>query len=211
MQGLAPKSKIQNLKSICAIAFTLFIFVLLIVYPQFVDPFPLTKYKVGRFPKTYAYLRTQPKDVLVASVAKEADNIPIFAQRSILIGHEYAIPYHTGYYEQFRRRAIALLKAQYTTDKQELARFIEGYGIDFWLLETDAYSDDYLNEHWIRQYAAKAGLSSATPPFIAPLPNGELRRDSTQRPLLQRLQEKCMVLKEGNLKVIDTGCVVDSL
>ena len=78
-------------------------------------------------------------------------------------------------------------------------------------METDAYSDDYLNEHWIRQYAAKAGLSSAHPPFIAPLPDGELRRDSTQRPLLQRLQEKCMVLKEGNLKVIDAEYVVNSL
>lgn len=212
LDALLPKSNIQTLKSIGAIAFTLFIFILLLAYPQFVDPFPLTKYKVGRFPETYAYLRTQPKDILIASVAKEADNIPIFAQRSILIGHEYAIPYHTGYYDQFRRRAIALLKAQYTTDKQELAQFIEGYGIDFWLLETDAYNDDYLNDHWIRQYAAKAALAPDNTTFISLLPQEELRQEhSTQSPLLQRLQGRCTILKEGDLKVIDAGCVVNNL
>lgn len=34
----------------------------------------------------------QPQDIRIASLAEEANNIPTFAQRSILVGREYAIP-----------------------------------------------------------------------------------------------------------------------
>lgn len=196
---------------IAALACTLFLFSLLLAYPQFVDPFPLTKYKTGRFPDLYAYLRRQPPDTLVASIAKEADNIPIFAQRPILIGHEYAIPYHTGYYREFRQRAIALLNAQYTTDQQRLAAFIDTYGVDLFLLENNAYRDDYLQNHWVQQYLSELSIDSqkATLLDLRQAGLGGTKIPPARRPILQRKQGDCTVLREGNLRLIDAQCLLN--
>ena len=195
---------------ISALGCTLFLLTLLLSYPQFVDPFPLTKYKTGRFPDLYAYLRRQPPDTLIASVAQEADNIPIFAQRPILIGHEYAIPYHTGYYREFRQRAIALLNAQYTTDKQELAKFIDAYGVDLLLLENNAYRDDYFQNHWDQQYLPRLSIPKETTLLDLRLAGlGGAKTMPERRPIVQRKQDDCTVFREGKLRLIDAQCLLN--
>ncbi|NEQ95498.1 MAG: hypothetical protein F6K30_01985 [Cyanothece sp. SIO2G6] len=198
---------------------------LLLAYPLWVEPFPLTKYKIGRTPQIYAYLQTQPVDTVVASIAKTADNIPIFAQRSILVGHEYAIPYHTGYYDEFRQRAIALLQAQYSRDPDELIRFIQSYQVNFWLLEKNAYEPDFLRNHWTRQYLSDPNLSDpnlSDPTLtiatvsLGPEPLGPRSRDKSvnlsrsrrDRPVLQRWQPQCTVLTEADVYLIDAQCLV---
>lgn len=86
----------------------------------------------------------QPQDIRIASLAEEANNIPTFAQRSILVGREYAIPYHWGYYRQFRQRTLHLIRAQYSGDWATLQNFARKYGVDFWLLEKSAFALEYL-------------------------------------------------------------------
>ena len=66
------------------------------------------------------YLAEQPKDMLVASLSEEANNIPAFAQRSILVGREFAMAYHPIYFRQIKRRAVDLLQAQYSPDLKSL-------------------------------------------------------------------------------------------
>ncbi|MFP3344846.1 hypothetical protein R0J87_20425, partial [Halomonas sp. SIMBA_159] len=91
-----------------------------------------------------------PVDSLVASLAAEANFLPTFAQRSILVGSEYAIPYHWGYYQQFRQRTLDLISAQYTTNPDLLANFINDYQITFWLFDQSAFNVEYLAKNdWL--------------------------------------------------------------
>jgi hypothetical protein len=125
----------------------------LILYPASLKNFPKTSYSIGNAPHLYQFFARQPADIVIASLADEANNLPTFAHRSILVGQEYAIPYHLGYYRPFRKKAIALIDAQYTPNVTELRQFIQTYGIDFWLLEPNAFTADYIARHrWLRQY-----------------------------------------------------------
>ena len=172
-----------------------FTMALLLLYPLFVEDFPLTKYKQGHTPNLYAFLAETPSDTLVASVVDEVNNIPTFAQRSIFIGREYAIPYHLGYYKQFRERAIALIQAQYTSDLAELQDFIRRYGITYWILDKKAYEPDYAADIWIRQYLDE--VSETMDAF-----------KQGEAPALASIPNRCLALKEARLKVIDTACIL---
>ncbi len=109
------KNKIYGcIQKIFVLGFTFSLIILLLFYyPLLLKKFPKTAYKIGRFPLLYEFVQKQPKDTLVASIAEESNNLPTFSQRSILVGREYAIPYHLGYYNQFRQRIIDLLPAHY--------------------------------------------------------------------------------------------------
>ncbi|MGB3614498.1 MAG: hypothetical protein WBA10_11965, partial [Elainellaceae cyanobacterium] len=168
---------------------------LLLAYPAFVENFPLTKYKVGRTPQIYQFLREQPTDSRVASLAEEADNIPAFAARSIIVGREYAIPYHLGYYRPFRERAIALTQAQYTPQLSQLQDTIFQYEIDFWLLDRKAYDPDYLERNWVNQY--RADLEVALRPF-----------EAGTTPALALAVPRCRIMAEGRLQIIDARCIL---
>ena len=45
-----------------------------------------TGYVIGEFPSIYQFLQEQPKDILIASLNREANNLPTFSQRSIFVG-----------------------------------------------------------------------------------------------------------------------------
>lgn len=169
-----------------------------LLYPAFVEDFPLTKYKQGTAPDLYAFFQAQPKDIQVASVAEEVNNIPIFAQRSILVGREYAIPYHIGYYRSFQARAVDLIQAQYSPDAANVREFIHTYGVDYWIVDTKAYETDYLIQNWTRQY-----LPRLSEDIQSPL--------GWSNSVLRSLQAPCTVLTEGPLLVLDTACVLDAL
>lgn len=177
--------------------------VLVVVYPSIASQFPTTKYKVGSAPQLYKFLRNQPMDTLVASLSLEADNIPSFAQRSVLVAREYAIPYHWGYYGEFRERAIALIQAQYTPDLDALKAFINKYGIDFWVLDRRAYEEAYLETAWFDQYA---------PPTNQAL---QYVREGTPS-ALNGLRETCIPpdqVLEGlgsGLEVLDAACILNA-
>ncbi|MEQ8539840.1 MAG: hypothetical protein RIB93_20615 [Coleofasciculus sp. D1-CHI-01] len=172
-----------------------FITAALLCYPYLVEPFPLTKYKDGHFPALYQFFQQQPKDSLIASVSEEADNLPTFAQRSILVGREYAIPYHWVYYRQFRQRTIDLIQAQYSPDLEEVKQFIQRYGIDFWLLDNTAFTPEYLANHdWLRDYQ----------PVTL-----EAQERLTQgiTPALAGVVEDCSVFQMERFVVLQTSCI----
>ncbi|MFP4123716.1 hypothetical protein [Coleofasciculus sp.] len=172
-----------------------FIAAVLLFYPYLVEPFPLTKYKNGHFPDLYQFFQQQPKDSLIASVSEEADNLPTFAQRSILVGREYAIPYHWGYYRQFRQRTTDLIQAQYSSDLEEVKQFIQRYGVDFWLLDNTAFTPEYLANHdWLRDYQpvtleAQERLTQGIPPALA------------------GVVEDCSVFQMERFVVLQTSCI----
>lgn len=103
----------------------------------------------GLLASNWGFLATS----LIASLAEEANNLPTFAQRSILVGREYAIPYQLGYYRQFRQRTLELINAQYSPNLTAAKNLIHKYKIDFWLLDKAAFTPEYIaNNSWLKQY-----------------------------------------------------------
>lgn len=178
---------------------TIAIGVALLGYPQFVDRFPVTSYRVGRASALYEFLQTQPRETLTASLAGEINNLPTFAKRSILVGGEYSIPYHWGYYGPLRQRTLNLITAQYTTDPKVLQRFIQDYGVDLWLLDDQAFDLNALEQNgWLRQY------QPATAQAIATLHQGKT-------PTLQGAIPNCTVFQDQSFQVLDANCIVATL
>ena len=179
--------------SIAAIA------IALLFYPSFVENFPITAYKAGEAPALYEFFQQQPPESLIASLAEESNNLPTFAGRSILVGSEYAIPYHWGYYRQIRKRTADLITAQYSPDPRVLKNFIQTYGIDFWLLDPSNLSSQALADNdWLRQY------QPATEGAIAQLESG-------QQPALVHSIPDCKVFEDQGLVVLEAQCILETL
>lgn len=157
------------------------------------------RYQVGEAPELYEFLAKQPKDSLIASLSPEVDNIPSLAQRSILVGAEYAIPYHQGYYTQIRQRMIDLINAQYSPNIEEVKNFIEKYGVDFWLVDRRDYDDvEDIQKRW-RDYR----LNQYQPATTEAL--NRLRQEET--PALATLINRCSVVETGNLVLLQANCI----
>jgi hypothetical protein len=152
------------------------------------------RYVIGRFPAVYAFFAAQPKDVRIASLSLEANNIPSFSRRSVLVSRETMIPYHTGYFRQVRTRAVDLLRAEYTEDPGELAAFVRRYQPDFFVVESDAFTATWVRGAWIAQFN--------------PLSEEIVRRlEQGSVPALASLLDRCAVLYERNLVVVQAACV----
>lgn len=167
---------------------------LLLLYPLYAEQFPNTGYEQGKAIELYQYLAKQPKDSLVASLLSEADNIPIFARRSVLVAPEYAVPYHIGYATPFRKHAQALIAAQYTSDPQQLRHFIQQYGVDFWLIDRRSFDASTFQHEWIRQYPD--AIAAATQ---------NLQRG---QPIVQQQSQKCTVLQGRAWRLLKADCLI---
>ena len=190
----------QRGKLILAWGFTFCLGTGLILYPSVLKandyPFPSTLYTVGSVPELYKFFEAQPKDSVIASLVEEANNLPTFAKRSILVGGEgYALPYHQGYYTQVYQRTVDLIKAQYSQDLTEVKGFIEKYGVDFWLVERGFFKPNYIaNNGWIEEYQLAATDAEAT------IKQGNV-------PILVQGIKKCSTFKVKNLVVLQAKCI----
>ncbi|NEQ53500.1 MAG: hypothetical protein F6K11_25750 [Leptolyngbya sp. SIO3F4] len=166
-------------------------------YPLLLENFPKTLYVKGHEEPIYEYLKTQPKDTLVASLDYEADNIPTFAQRSILLAPEYSTPFHLNYYHQIRQRAEDLLLAHYTSDKTLLKTFNSHYSVDFWLINKAAFTPEYLANHryWANNYQ----------PLAQVLAN---RLNQGVSSVLQTKTNQCTVVQTDNFWLMAADCVL---
>lgn len=168
----------------------------LVFYPQIFwqKHFTNAGLVTGTEPALYEFFQQQPKDSLIATLSGEADNLPVFAQRSVLVSGKYAIPYHPAYYNQIRQRAIDLIKAQYSPDASEVQAFVQHYGVDFWLVDRTAFTAAYLDGRWLRLFEpanaeARAHLASAP------------------RPVVEQAMERCKVFETGTFVVLRATCV----
>lgn len=148
-------SVFQSFKFSFLIGFITLILASLLLYPSWVPFFPLVKYREGEAVEIYRFFQQQPKDIMIASLSGEVNQIPTFAQRSILVGREYMIPYQVGYYRQMNQRLLDLINAHYSPNLQEVKGFIQTYGIDFFLMERYAFTFDYFeNNDWMLEFEA---------------------------------------------------------
>jgi hypothetical protein len=178
---------------------TLTIFMAAIIScPAFMDEFPKTRYITGTQPALYEFFSHQPKNILIASLATEADNLPSFAARSVLVSRETAIPFHKGYYDQISQRASDLFRAQYTPDLDELRGFIQRYGVDFFLLDNDAFTPGYVEKNRWGKILRAAQSDALT----------KLKQGNT--PALANLADSCKVFQTEEFIVIDARRIQES-
>jgi hypothetical protein len=159
--------------------------------------YPNTDYLRGREPDLYAFLARQPKDALVASLDRAVDHIPTFAHRSILVGSEYAVPYHLGYYRPFRQRTVELIQAQYSPDLAAIQQLIRQYNVDLLLLDRAWWTAEYVERNdWIMQFESETGT-------LAGLRAG-------QRPALRDVARRCRVARGEESDLFGAQCLLDA-
>lgn len=171
----------------------------LVLYPLTLSGFPPTSLLSGKQGELYAFFATQPPDSVIASLAPEVNNLPSFAQRSILVGSETAIPYHTGYYRQIQQRAKDLIRAQYSPDPPVVKAFIERYGITHWLLAANGLRFPTLQNHrWAQQFQPEADAAGAV--FV-----------TGQTPILATVGDRCVTFQSQDYRVLDAQCLLTVL
>jgi hypothetical protein len=195
---LLKKTKSRNIlqKTIYS-TLALILGVVLIFYPHTTDDFVWTRYVVGNQTALYNFFQQQPKDILIASLSEEADNLPSFTRRSILVSREYAIPYHWGYYQKFRQRAVDLIEAQYTTDITLVKNFITKYNITHWLIENSSFTPEYIADNkWLKQHQTVAQNA------LKNLEQGII-------PVISKAQNNCNIFKSDRFTVLDSKCLTE--
>lgn len=181
------------------LALTGLIGALLILFPSFSPNFPATNYRVSGEGALYQFLQKQPQDSLIATLSDEANNIPTFARRSVLIGKEYALPFHLGYYRQIRQRSIELIQAQYSPDLAPVQQIIQRYGIDFWLLDRSAFAPGYLlNKSWLQSFQPAFSEASTR------LHQGKISA-------LEKRVNECAVFESQSLILLKATCITQPL
>jgi len=190
----------QGQRRLLAWGLTLGAIGLLVAYPLAVRGFPKANYVIGQAPDLYEILADYPNNTRIATLSGEASNIPTFAGKSVLVGAEFAIPYHWGYYREFRSRVETLLRAQYSPDLSLLRAAIAQYQPTHWLLDPGAFDRDYLeNNDWLRQYQ---------PAY------GEARRwlARGQRSALAQRVDRCLAAQsQEGLLLLDANCLAQTL
>lgn len=183
-----------------ALAFVGLVGISLFSIPADLKHFPThLGYIYGQHPGLYKFFARQPKDSLIASLTNEVNHLPTFSQRPILTGREYAIPYHKGYYRQFRQRTVDLIHAQYSSDLGVLQDFIRKYGVTFWLLDRKAFSPEYvLHDRWIKLFQEEAREAAE-------------RMKRGVDPALARLVGRCTAFEDTDFIVLDAKCILRAI
>ncbi|MGC9526133.1 MAG: hypothetical protein ACP5D7_11410 [Limnospira sp.] len=172
--------------------------ILIIFYPPLFwkSAFPRKNYIIGAESGLYMFLQNQPKDTVVATLAIEADNIPSFGRRSVLISWEHSLPYQLGYYRKIRRRAKDFIRAHYTSDVAVMQDFVNTYNVDFIVLENDAFEAEFMTENlWFVQWKDLA--EEAQEKLLSEPP-----------PILLSERDRCTIFATDNLTVVSAPCLI---
>lgn len=157
-------------------------------------------WKIGKIPTIYQFIAVQPKDTLVASLSDQMDSFPTFTQRSILLGREYALPFHPKYYELIKQRASDLIRAQYSPNLSDLKEVIQKYGIDFFFLEKTTFNPDYLLK---KDWLINSSFREVVIATVNRLKSGEI-------PALSKLVDRCSIISGDRFNLVKDDCILTS-
>lgn len=138
----------------------------------------------------YCFLATTPVTSKIAADPRDADDIPMRSQRSVLAFRKAMWPYHHEFYEQMKARIVATWSALYATNYADILPLRQHFGADFLLV----------NEALYRQ------------PPVEPKPYDEViaacrNRLQTATPLVLRLPSSVVVYRSGAYCVIDLNAL----
>ena len=162
----------------------------LAAYPARYDP----GFVRDHYPTITAYLRAQPKDTLVAAPPRTGDSLAVMSGRRVLVAREYAIAYHQGYYAEVRRRTTDLIDAYYDEGTRRLATLVERYGVDFFVVDPNAFVADRYTRAWTGGFEPFSSAVGA-------------RLDRPRRYALQDLARRCTVAEDNDVALVPATCL----
>ncbi len=172
-------------------AFATLLLLWIVFYPLCLSEFPRVNYITGKAPNLYRFFAAQPSTIRIASIADEANNLPILCRRSIIFGVETAVPFHPGYYLPLRQRGLAIARAQYSSDLAVVQQCIRDQHIDFWLLDQGAFTPEHLRYNRVLR---QLNQNIHIPPGLAPF--------------LQHPPPRCIVFADPHFIVVDARAVL---
>ena len=145
----------------------------------------------------YSYLRTLPKQAIIAGDPKGIDCVPIEAERGVVVSRKLYQPFDYTFLKFVRPRMADMLRAYYGPSRSAIAGLGTRYGatdlvVDRKLLHTKRPDRRFTN---MAPFASVVRRSEAAP---------------SQRAALH-LPRSCEVWAQGDLAVYDISCVGDSL
>jgi hypothetical protein len=139
-------------------------------------------------PALYSYLRTLPKDVIVAGDPEEVECIPIAARRPVVISIKLYQPWNPEYFQIVRDRMSRTVRAYYGPSVDALVDLRTRYGADYLLVRTRVRKRPW---RYMAPYSRELRQLLRTIPVPAAL----------------RLSGECQTWKRGRLEVYDLACV----
>ncbi|GFK95733.1 hypothetical protein NNJEOMEG_03601 [Fundidesulfovibrio magnetotacticus] len=86
-----------------------------------------------------------PKSALLAGLPDLMDNVMTFSRRNALVTFELAHPWSRGYWERFRPRLEAVLKAYYAQDPADVRALARDWGVDFLVVNEAHFTPEFLS------------------------------------------------------------------
>ena len=152
--------------------------------PFTLEPLPYPEHVVGGQPALYEALSRTPKDSLIGTLSPEADSIPAFTGRSVLVAREFMLPYSTGYWRQMVERLAGLVALHQTGDRAAFLRLLDALALDYLVLDPRPGSET----PWWR------GVVPETPP-------------GAETPLLTALVPACGETLDGGMVLLAADCL----
>ncbi len=94
----------------------------------------------------YVYLRSLPKNIMIAAHPLLADGIPTFARRKVFIKNELSLPFYDKYWEIVKKRTFDFFNAYYADDPLSVYKFCEGNKIDYLVVNEKDFTKEYFIE-----------------------------------------------------------------
>lgn len=85
----------------------------------------------------YDFLRTLPKDSLIAGWPTDMDNVPYLSRRQVLVHYEVHQAFHERYVVEMRQRMRALIDAYFATDVGPLVRLRDAWKVTHFVFRPD--------------------------------------------------------------------------
>lgn len=96
--------------------------------------------------KFYAFIKSLPVDVRIASHPSDGDNIPYFTGRATMGGYETLQPWLKGSWGRQKARTQDTLRAVYSIDRAEVLAYANEYGVTHFFLPAKRYGRHYKRE-----------------------------------------------------------------
>jgi hypothetical protein len=144
-------------------------------------------------PRLHAFLRTLPKDAIIAGDPVVLNCVPIESDRAVVISQKLYQPVDVSYLKVIRPRMFAMIKAYYGDSRRAIVRLHARYGADYFVVERPLL---------------EATHASPAYTFMAPFERvvDNVLQHSPVRAAL-RLPRSCVVWHRLTLTVYDLRCV----
>lgn len=91
----------------------------------------------------FAFVKTLPLDVRIASHPSDGDDVPLWTGRAMMGGYETLQPWLVESWAREKARAEDTLRAMYATERDVLLSYCARYGVTHLLVRRDRYGSDF--------------------------------------------------------------------